>query len=66
MNGSVSEEEFQDKVKKFIENSPENVKKLAREFGTALTTVDRWAKGVSRPHPSLRPFVMLFIEEQSR
>jgi len=37
---------------------PDGRKKLAREFGCALTTVDRWASGVARPHPRIQRIIV--------
>ena len=35
---------------------------LAREFEVAATTVDRWADGVSRPHPLVVDQVRRYIK----
>lgn len=37
-------------------------KKLAQKFRVAESTVDRWLKGISKPHPRIQKFILDYLK----
>lgn len=54
---------FAETVSSSLKKNPELKQKLAKEFEIAESTVERWAKGVAKLHPSLKRIVLDFISD---
>jgi len=54
--------EFKDVVASYLANDPKLKKKLAEEFAVAPSSVELWATGIARPHPSIQKLIISFIQ----
>lgn len=62
-NAKIDDELFSMYVSAYLKNN--DLPKLADHFETALSTITRWAGGVSRPHPAMAIEVIDYIKNNS-
>lgn len=58
---------FSDIIKGFLNieahEQTKRFKLLADEFEVALSTIERWALGIAKPHPKIQKLIVMFIEK---
>jgi DNA-binding transcriptional regulator YdaS (Cro superfamily) len=62
---NITETGFKKRVADYVCYNDGGAKKLAREFEVALSTVSRWCRGASCPHPGRRAQIARFIKGQN-